>query len=628
MVNLIDILINKNYFNNTFDINHLQTIYNYFLNHPDDINKKFYNPDINNLDCPLFYALRQNNCIYLLLFKYIFNIDFNIKCNDINCFEYFINNYLYNKNYFQNNYLSDLDLNNNLLNLQIKIFMLIRNGNLNMNIFKFNNLNIFLNDYYNDKTYNNFKYKDGIVSFMNEILKKYYPNNKNIINKHIILFDEIFKYDNIINDIQNDNFKLIIDIILSIFNNKINQFDKLINNYLELSENNNLLKKYINLNLKFSFINLNSEYIIICIKNKFIDISYLSIIIKMYIFYNKNIINRVNKDDELINLIDNFIKFLINYDQYYKKSINLYFQKFNKIFNYYFDFISNSSLIDLINKCNEYNISLIQYIFTLQFIRNNNFILRYIIENKPNLNSLLYKYNDNKYMKKIFKFNNNFNYEKMFDFYGQYYKYDNVKELIFEFINIYKNINYIINNIYLNKYKFYINPSKVFNNNILYPNKYIQVSFLHFICCIKQFNKNIENVKLLCNKYPELINDNNNELKISPLQCAVIIGNKKIINVLLNINNINLYLEDINKNTILEYLILNDYSNSYLKMFIEKYNIYKLHNNENIIILAIRINNNKIIHILEEYFNNKYDFYYIGIANWIEQLKYQQKINF
>ena len=628
MVNLIDILINKNYFNNTFDINHLQTIYNYFLNHPDDINKKFYNPDINNLDCPLFYALRQNNCIYLLLFKYIFNIDFNIKCNDINCFEYFINNYLYNKNYFQNNYLSDLDLNNNLLNLQIKIFMLIRNGNLNMNIFKFNNLNIFLNDYYNDKTYNNFKYKDGIVSFMNEILKKYYPNNKNIINKHIILFDETFKYDNIINDIQNDNFKLIIDIILSIFNNKINQFDKLINNYLELSENNNLLKKYINLNLKFSFINLNSEYIIICIKNKFIDISYLSIIIKMYIFYNKNIINRVNKDDELINLIDNFIKFLINYDQYYKKSINLYFQKFNKIFNYYFDFISNSSLIDLINKCNEYNISLIQYIFTLQFIRNNNFILRYIIENKPNLNSLLYKYNDNKYMKKIFKFNNNFSYEKMFDFYEQYYKYDNVKELIFEFINIYKNINYIINNIYLNKYKFYINPSKVFNNNILYPNKYIQVSFLHFICCIKQFNKNIENVKLLCNKYPELINDNNNELKISPLQCAVIIGNKKIINVLLNINNINLYLEDINKNTILEYLILNDYSNSYLKMFIEKYNIYKLHNNENIIILAIRINNNKIIHILEEYFNNKYDFYYIGIANWIEQLKYQQKINF
>ena len=62
-------------------------------------------------------------------------------------------------------------------------------------------------------------------------------------------------------------------------------------------------------------------------------------------------------------------------------------------------------------------------------------------------------------------------------------------------------------------------------------------------------------------------------------------------------------------------------------MFLNKYDIYKLHNNENIIIMAIRTNNKQIIEFLNNFYQDDYEFYNIGIANWIEQLNYENKIN-
>ena len=472
---------------------------------------------------------------------------------------------------------------------------------------------------------------------MREAIKKYYPNityDKHLVNKSVIKYN--CNYDEIKDNLKYDNFNYIVNVILSIINEDDTQFELLLKDKCFYRENYNLTNIYMYNFIKKSIFTINIKYIYKYIDYNFMNEYDIINTIKLEIYetyhneqYNEtlNVINKCN------NILLNFNKTSSKYPIF--RYIHFYNSDFEDIFKYYINNISNSKLIDIIDNCNY--ICIIQYIFTSCLIKDiNNPILEYIIKKYPKT-SLLLKCN-NKHLLETYKYNNNFNYQNFFDFYNEYYEYDNVKEMMFDIIKIYKNLNYIIHNIDLNQYNFYINPSKIFKDNKIqnincvfnsYPDKYIKVSFLHILSCIKEFkyNKHIKIIKLFCDKYPELINDNNNELKLSPLHCALLVKNKIFIKEVLFKYDLNVYIDDINNTNPFEYIILNNYNQSYIKMFLNKYDIYKLHNNENIIIMAIRTNNKQIIEFLSNFYQDDYEFYNIGIANWIEQLNYENKIN-
>ena len=588
------------YQNNTNELNmkQIKDIYNYFSLHPDEVNKNFYNTKINKLDCPLFFALRHKDCSIFLLLKYHFNVDLNVKCNNLNYFECLFETYF--------------AIPNEIINVCgcfdfiIKIILLIKYGNINIKVFESKDLIQYLISYCENNQEPFFKQFGRIevigihtIAYINCLIKKYYKYDKTLIDNYTVKL----KYmDSVMNRIENDNFMLIVQVILSVINNNHKDL-------ITLLENNKydsyiFLYEYFNYHLLIDINDDNDFYIIDFIKYKYMNEHKLTFLIddNLKKVFKKVQQNKVNFT-EFLNVIVKYNNLLIEYNKLngkvLKYSIICNLRCNLPIFIYYIKNSSVEKLIDIVDHCFVYH-----YVFTVRllngFNKDNIQIMGHIIKkfNGKFNNELLL----NNYTYKTL-YHINFDYIKFFEFYKQYCEYDNVKKLFIRILKIYKNLNFIINNIDINKYNFYINPLETFNNEY-YPDKYIKVSFLHLICSIKEFkyNKFIKSINLLNEKYPELINDNNNILKLTPLHCAVSNKNKRLIKLLTNNNKIDLYIEDYNKNTVFEYMILNNYSKSYIQLMLNTYDIFRLHNNVNIVIFLIRINNDRIMNIINNFF--------------------------
>jgi len=180
--------------------------------------------------------------------------------------------------------------------------------------------------------------------------------------------------------------------------------------------------------------------------------------------------------------------------------------------------------------------------------------------------------------------------------------------------------------------------------NKFYQTDEFEVSFLHYLILSNQ-DQTI--INMCMDKFPELLNDNNNKYKLYPIHCAFLRNNLntyKEICIRLHkpyvdipsknkktIKNMFKKIEekpdsekliddivDVYGNNMLEFCLLNNCCLNILKMltFNYKYNVLQKYNGENIIIKAIRVENQEFINVLTQL---GYDINF-GIINFVQMI--------
>lgn len=248
----------------------------------------------------------------------------------------------------------------------------------------------------------------------------------------------------------------------------------------------------------------------------------------------------------------------------------------------------------------------------------NNYI-DYLYENKIiSFNYLCHFYYYNEYVNESYIINlNKLTKNKHKNYHNDIRKM--IKYIFIERMNIH-NYDIIVKHVNLLNFHYYIT---IENKN--YKTDTFEVSLLHYL--IYKINNPII-IKKFIDKYPELINNNDNKYKLYPIHCALLKNYLSIFNYICNKMNIQCpnckkiqsikYKENFNNlkeiseklnddiydcygNNMLKFCILNDCDISIVKMFLcyYNYNIYEYDiNKESIILFLLRINNVKYIDVL------------------------------
>ena len=449
-------------------------------------------------------------------------------------------------------------------------------------------------------------FKEFLIKYINMFI--YINNTTNIkLNIKYNFTIEIINYI-IINDIDKD--RKFIDYIIKEFNLDIDNYDFI--NYIfkektlpiyikhNLIKPNNVIDTYLT-----SLICKNdTEYLF----NK----EYTPIeIIKSFHFFQacyKSNINMFYKLVEL-NMFDSsfykneiFIKYLINFDFNKLLSLN------NK------QYINIDDIIHQITNDNIYDV--LKHTISDDLIK---LIVNHIIKNNIIITTINFKHINPTNVQKTNLIKN------IYKIYEIGYKYENVKIMLKEF---YHNIKYygidnVINTVNVLKYKYFMQ----IKNNKYYQTDEFEISFIHYIILTIRGTEII----YCMNKYPEFINDNNNKYKLYPIHCALLRNNLYLYNYICKQlhkpyieipyknkkTRKNMFKIDENRpdeeklvddifdgfgNNLIEFCLLNKCCMNIIRMLIlnYKYDIYKYHNRENIIIKAIRVENQEFIEFLTQ----------------------------
>jgi len=541
--------------------------------------------------------------------------------------------------------------------LNIEIFMNIDNDNI-IELLKNKILTLYVNKFDVIST-NKFNFviikyiKCNIVKYINKELPIQYICDyiDKIINLCKQINGKFLKKVKIqIRDIFNESYQIIDYIFM---NNKY-YFDKLLNHYSYISIfqiRNKSFLEYICCYKRNNLINYFTEKYIIINNNELLDI-----ICK---YFNKSeCIELINKHYILIFDISNVIFLLKNHYLSYEDLINILTVRniiienedefINSVIHHcddyhiLFDVLNNNIKVNL-NILNEKTIA--DIITTIIKYNNNNIsdetfykIVDYLIKSNTIINNLnnIFEIKKSPFFDKLINLDYFIIFKNIYKMYN--YKNDNITiknilRLIFHNIN-YKNIEDLLKLNVLD-YKYYTRI-----NNTNYQTDFFEISFLHYIILT---NKHQAVINKCLDHFSELINDNNNKYGLYPIHCALLRNNLKIfrnicirqnrpyMKILYNLHRLPLNkiqeitddkkmddnIFDGNGNNLLTFCMLNNCNEKIIKILLcnFKYNIYYINNNcENIIILCIRINNQKYIKILESI---GYDIN-IGIAYFIQ----------
>ncbi|WOX79245.1 phenylalanine--tRNA ligase beta subunit-related protein [Candidatus Shikimatogenerans bostrichidophilus] len=464
---------------------------------------------------------------------------------------------------------------------------------------------IFLLSWIKEFVYFNYNINNLFNNIGIEILsiKKIYPINYNY-NKNIIL-GKIFNI-NKINNIYKIQIKTKNNKIISVYN-----------------------KKYIKKNIKILIEKINNNYLIVCKENDYDyiiktniphNISYLSYYyylsreIYSYLKYNniKTKIININKIKiKFLNLINFKIKSknILYYNTFFIKNVKIIFSNF---------FIQKKLILSNIKPVNNIidikNIIIKEIGIPIEIIKLNNSKHKLIIkENNKNINFITENKNKIMLNKNIILYYNNFPiyYSNIINSYKNKIKINNKNNNLLICFSLYKKnkIRYIINKYNINNY-----ITKIYNNIIILPNKYIYIYI--FNKYLKILNININKINNVY--YYKNYKIHNNIIKIKYSYIKKIIGIKisikKILKILLILKykikfynkkyiiliNKNLFKNNINK----KINIIND--------IIRFYGINNINQNKNNILINntnyiynkyLKIENieNKIINLLINY---------------------------
>ena len=585
-----------------------------------------------------------------VIFKNIFKSD-NIETiiNNINIMKILITNKEINKKELVNSFTSFI-LYCNVYDF-IKISEDIIYFTINNNIFN-------INECFSDNFFGYIKRNEFIPTIINNTIKSSSNNfNKNydIIKQYLLKYIKILKYYNLKNKDYQINIKTIftMKLINYILINDINK-DKLfieqlfkeyklmdiinnIDSFIYIFKLNNIIFYLKNDIIKYNnpifkeliLYVINTKQFMEAIKNNYIPIEVIN---------NLDIFETIYTND--INLIDRIFED-VNYVNYF----DLSFYKNDKFIQYLINLKNNRNRIYTLYKNNIINFDDIIKQITSNNIRNILSLESPIMSN-DNIIKLVNYINTNN----IIITNNNkptfIEFINMYKLYKIGYNSVNIKIMMRHFYHLIDNnlMKRLLNEINVLDYKYFIQ----IKNNKYYQTDEFEVSFIHYIILTRQ---NQEIINICMDKFPELINDNNNKYKLYPIHCALLRNNyitytniciklhKPVVDIpdkILLKNKINLKsiyksikekpinekinddIVDIFGNNMLEFCLLNKCSINIIKilMFNYNYDVYKYHNGENIIIKAIRVENYEFIDVLKQL---GYDVN-IGIVRFIQSV--------